>query len=253
MCWALRFGFEWVWVVSIDTFQVCLKSLPNFHDKNLVAFHLIFMAEFWQHFALFLWWKSDSVSPYFRGRNSTALHLRCVIARQTLFSPYFRCENMAMRIPHFYGENSTRFRILCTMAHWKGFASLYTTCINMLSPWQAKALQNFKHVDACWIHGETTVTWWNGSRQSHHDDRAHNIAWICTYGNCLEDISILQDQELSWLERVTHVQYIHLFFWNRPLARIYCGLPLKVHEVLIILGLGIQQRGPRFRKFMLAL
>ena len=44
MNWALRFGFG-KGVVSIDTSQVCLESLPNFHSENLVAFRLIFMAE----------------------------------------------------------------------------------------------------------------------------------------------------------------------------------------------------------------
>jgi len=48
-------GFE-VWfrngVVSIDAFQMCLESLPNFHDENLAAFHLIFVAEIRQHFTL---------------------------------------------------------------------------------------------------------------------------------------------------------------------------------------------------------
>ena len=46
-----------------------------------------------------------------------------------------------------------------------------------------------------------------------------------------------------------------LSFWSSPLARIYCSLPLKVHEVLIILGLDMQQRGgmigdpPKCRSF----
>ena len=62
-----------------------------------------------------------------------------------------------------------------------------------------------KYVDMYHIHGETNVTWWHGSRQSHYDDRAHNITWICTYGNRLEHIPILQGQKLSWLERVAHV------------------------------------------------
>ena len=39
-------------VVSIDAFQVCLESLPNFHDKNPIAFCIIFVVEIWQHFAL---------------------------------------------------------------------------------------------------------------------------------------------------------------------------------------------------------
>ena len=49
MCWALSFGFE-MGVISIDAFQVCLKSLPNFHDENPVAFCLIFVVEIWQRF-----------------------------------------------------------------------------------------------------------------------------------------------------------------------------------------------------------
>ena len=32
---------------------------------------------------------------------------------------------------------------------------------------------------------------------------------------------------------------------------IYCSLPFKVHEFLIILGLGIQQKGSRLGNFML--
>ena len=50
MCWVLRFGFR-IGVVSIDTFQVCLKSLPNFHGENPVAFCLIFKTEIQQCFA----------------------------------------------------------------------------------------------------------------------------------------------------------------------------------------------------------
>ena len=39
-------------VVSIDTFQLCLNLLSNFHGKNLAIFHLIFTVEIWQRFAL---------------------------------------------------------------------------------------------------------------------------------------------------------------------------------------------------------
>ena len=49
MCWALRFDFR-AGVVLIDAFQVCLKSLPNFHDENPAAFRLIFVAEIRQQF-----------------------------------------------------------------------------------------------------------------------------------------------------------------------------------------------------------
>ena len=38
-------------VVPIDTFQVCLKSLPNFHGENPAAFCLIFVTEIQQRFA----------------------------------------------------------------------------------------------------------------------------------------------------------------------------------------------------------
>ena len=50
MCWVLRFGFR-MGVVPIDTFQVCLKSLPNFHGENPATFRLIFVTEIQQCFA----------------------------------------------------------------------------------------------------------------------------------------------------------------------------------------------------------
>ena len=43
-------GFEvWFWkgVVLIDASLVCLALLPNFYDKNLAAFRLIFVAKIW--------------------------------------------------------------------------------------------------------------------------------------------------------------------------------------------------------------
>ena len=78
-------------------------------------------------------------------------------------------------------------------------------CIDMLVLWWVKALQGFKHVDVYYIQGETNITWWHGSRQSHRDDLAHYIEWICTYGNHLKRIPTLQGQELSWLGRITHI------------------------------------------------
>ena len=50
MNWALRFGFG-KGVVLIDASLVCLELLPNFHDENLVEFHLIFVVKIWQRFA----------------------------------------------------------------------------------------------------------------------------------------------------------------------------------------------------------
>jgi len=56
-------------------------------------------------------WKSSSILPYFCGGNPIVLHLRCVIAHQTLFSPSFRCENTKMGMPHFHNENPSEFRV----------------------------------------------------------------------------------------------------------------------------------------------
>ena len=42
MCWALRFGLG-MGVAPIDSFQVCLKSLPNFYGDNPAAFRRIFV------------------------------------------------------------------------------------------------------------------------------------------------------------------------------------------------------------------
>ena len=85
------------------------------------------------------------------------------------------------------------------------FSALWCTSrVSNLCIW-FETFQSIKHVDVCRIHGKTNVTWWHGSKQSHRDDHAHNIAWICTYGNRLEHIPTIQGQELSWLERVTHV------------------------------------------------
>ena len=48
--------------------------------------------------------------------------------------------------------------------------------------------------------------------------------------------------------------YIHLSnFWSSLLAKIYCALPLKAHESLIILNIYMQQRNPRLERFILTL
>ena len=149
--------------------------------------------------------KSDNISPYFCGGNPIARRLRWVIACQMLFSLSFRRRNRAMGIPHFHGENPTEFCVWCATAH-RRVSRLCMRCVLTYShhdePKPSKVLE---HVDTCHLHMETNVTWWHGSRQSHHDDHAHNIAWICTYDNRLEHIPILQGQELSWLERAAHI------------------------------------------------
>ena len=111
----------------------------------------------------------------------------------------------AMGMPHFHGENPAEFCVQYPMTHRQGFMFVYMVHIDMLAPWRAKAPQSVKRVDACCIHEKTNITWWHRSRQSHHDDRAHNMAWICTYDNRLKHIPILLGQELLWLEKVTDV------------------------------------------------
>ena len=139
----------------------------------------------------FLQWKSDNISSYFCGGNPEARRLRCAKVLQTLFSPSFQRKNTAIGMPHFHGENPAKFRIWCATAHHKVLRLCIhhiLTCSHCNKPKPSKVLE---HIDTCHIHRETNVTCWHGSRQSHRDDRAHNIAWICTYNNCLEHIPIL--------------------------------------------------------------
>ena len=51
MCWALRFEFG-MGMVPNDAFSMHLELMPNFHGKNPVAFHHIFVAEIPQRFTL---------------------------------------------------------------------------------------------------------------------------------------------------------------------------------------------------------
>ena len=44
MNYSLRFGFR-KGMILIDASLVCLESVPNFHNENLITFHLIFVAE----------------------------------------------------------------------------------------------------------------------------------------------------------------------------------------------------------------
>ena len=131
-------------------------------------------------------WKSGSISPYFRGGNSAALHLRCVIAHRTLFLQSFHCENVAMGMPYFNGKNPVMF--WCAMAHQQGFMPMYMARANMLMLGWFEAPQSIKHIDTCCIHGEIDVTWWHGSRRSSCGDYAQSITWIWTYSKCLKHI-----------------------------------------------------------------
>ena len=163
MCWALRFGFG-TGVVPINAFQVCFEIITRFPR-----------------------WKSDNISPYFRGGNLAMLYLRSVIACQMLFSPSFRCENAAMGMPYFHDENLAKFHVWCT-SRVSRIQSI-SMCLHYGKQKPSKVLD---HTDMCHIHRETNVTWCHGSRQSYCNDRAHNMAWICTYSNRLEHIPTLQ-------------------------------------------------------------
>lgn len=101
--------------------------------------------------AKFLRRKSGSISPYFCGKNSVALHLKCDIARKILSSPSFCCENTVMGMPYFYGENPAEIHVWCAIAHRQGFMLVFAERANMLMLGQAKAPQNIKHIDACRI------------------------------------------------------------------------------------------------------
>ena len=141
--------------------------------------------------------KSNSISPYFRGGNPTALHLKSVIACKKLFSPSFQNENTKMGIPYFHGKNLAEFRV---SAHQQGFLPMYTARANVLVLRWARAPQSTWH-----IHGETDFTWWHESWQSPHGDNTHSMTQICTYSNRLKHILMPQGQEHSWPERMTHV------------------------------------------------
>ena len=60
------------------------------------------------------------------------------------------------------------------------FHACVHACINIFILRRAKDLQSIKKVDTCCIHEETDFTIWHGSRQTHCNDHAHNIAWVCT-------------------------------------------------------------------------
>ena len=51
MKWALRFDFRGGVVLINALLAHFLELFPNFHEENLAAFHLIFVAKIQQHFA----------------------------------------------------------------------------------------------------------------------------------------------------------------------------------------------------------
>ena len=139
---------------------------------------------------------------------------------------------MAMRMPYFSDKNLTKFHFWCAIAHRQDFMPVYEVRANMLMLGRAGAPQSIKHIDACYIHGETNVTWWHGSRRSHRDDCAHKIAWICTYSNYLGHIPTLQGQKHSRLEMIAHIATrVHHKVHNLPYTRIY-GYTYIMHNAI---------------------
>ena len=134
MYWPLRFGFG-MGVVSIDAFEMCLESLPNFHGENPTTFCLILVVEIQQHFAL-------DASQHIKRYSHQAFQVRI---RQ------WGC-------PIFTAKNPKEFCVWCAMAHLQGSMPIYKVCIDMLVLRQAEALHNIKHVDMCRIRGETNFT-----------------------------------------------------------------------------------------------
>ena len=113
-------------------------------------------------FAEFPQWKSDNISPYFCGGNPAVLLLRCIIACQTLFSPSFQCENMAMGMPHFH----------CKI--WQSFAFGALRCISRVLRLCMRRVSTCLHRDkpkpskTCWY---VSHTWGN---------QCHLVTWIKT-------------------------------------------------------------------------
>ena len=154
-----------------------------------------------EHFGIvakFPWRKSSSISPYFCGRNPASLRLKCFITHKTLFSPNFHCENMATKMPYFSWWKSGR---VLHLVHYGALVGFHAYVHDMRQYVHTKASQDFQSIkkgDTCCIHEETNVTIWHGSRQTHYNNHAHNIAWVCTYGDHLKRISILQGQVYPW-------------------------------------------------------
>ena len=153
----------------------------------------ISMAKIRQYFTLFLWRKFGNASSQMQHNTQNAI-----------FTKFLTWE---------YGNGDAPFsqrkfdRVLRLVRYGTpaGFCVCVYNANRHAHTMTSRSLPSVKHVDACHIHKETNVTWWHGSRQLHHDDHAHNIAWVCTYGIHLQCIPTLQGQELSWLERVTHI------------------------------------------------
>ena len=110
------------------------------------------------------------------------------------------------RFPIFTAKIQQSFKFgALAMTHRQGFMLVYIVRANVLVLGRAGAPQSIKHINMRRIHEETNVTWWNGTGWSHCDDYAHSMTWVCTYSKCLKHIPMPQGQELSWLERVTHI------------------------------------------------
>ena len=55
-----------------------------------------------------------------------------------------------------------------------------------------------------------------------------------------KDFFFFSGKLFFFAKKLPSFKFFFFFFLSSPLARIYCSFPLKVHKILIILGLGMQ-------------
>ena len=167
-------------VASINVFLVHLELMPNFHSKNSATFHLIFAMEIRQCF-------TSNASQCTKCYSHQVFDVKkwqwgCLIFTEKI-------------------RQSFAFGVLwCTGRVLRLCIWCISTCSYCDEPKPSKASSILMRVTYT---RKPMSLRWLGSRQSHYDDRAHNIAWICTYNNRLKCIPTLQGHEHSWSTRVT--------------------------------------------------
>ena len=142
--------------------------------------------------------KSGSISPYFHGGNLAMFRLRGIKHTKHYFHQAFTMKIWQRRCPIFtekiwqsftFGAlwHTSRASFLCirrvpTCLCWDKSEPLKASSILMRVTYTRKPM----------------TLRWHGSRQSHNDDLAHNIVWICTYSKCLKCILTQQGHEHLW-------------------------------------------------------
>ena len=94
------------------------------------------------------------------------------------------------------------FMLYCVHGHYGVIVPIHITWVILVSPYMWPALTCLmlwkaltRLVTSMLMHVAYTrkpmSLKWHGSGQSHCNDHAHSIAWICTYNKCLEHIPTL--------------------------------------------------------------